>query len=419
MGVYKSLEPADVKSVRSQINQLVDIIQEDISGSSTRRKYEVFVTGGIGPGVTSSLYQTVYDQDFTLQTANPILDFTIGLYPSGAAVTGTQVGTDSAGKMLFPSTSLMMREKVSIYEQYAQLLLGSNTSYFVSPHGSTIIGNGLKEEGREHNQINEALFINVKRLFARDKIKRETFAMRFYQSASMTSRETHVGYPDLPNIETTSMSGSSIYSDVGSATNKQMTAGGGVGNIVDSSNTSRGVGLMFYDHGIAVLDLGKVLSGSQHVSGVIPAMSNVSYKAADPGQTVIGAHGNANAKFIPDFVTSASIDTVVNHITSCRFSSGSLTATTFQNVTEVNSTLFFCRASAGQFNYSSNPTYTDSSDKIVVIDEGEELNQRAFSFATSVGLYDTNNNLLAVAKLSRPVEKNDSKDVTFRIRLDF
>jgi hypothetical protein len=345
MGVYKSLEPADVKSVRSQINQLVDIIQEDISGSSTRRKYEVFVTGGIGPGVTSSLYQTVYDQDFTLQTANPILDFTIGLYPSGAAVTGTQVGTDSAGKMLFPSTSLMMREKVSIYEQYAQLLLGSNTSYFVSPHGSTIIGNGLKEEGREHNQINEALFINVKRLFARDKIKRETFAMRFYQSASMTSRETHVGYPDLPNIETTSMSGSSIYSDVGSATNKQMTAGGGVGNIVDSSNTSRGVGLMFYDHGIAVLDLGKVLSGSQHVSGVIPAMSNVSYKAADPGQTVIGAHGNANAKFIPDFVTSASIDTVVNHITSCRFSSGSLTATTFQNVTEVNSTLFFCRAS--------------------------------------------------------------------------
>ena len=38
---------------------------------------------------------------------------------------------------------------------------------------------------------------------------------------------------------------------------------------------------------------------------------------------------------------------------------------------------------------------------------------------TSIGLYDGNDNLLAVAKLSRPVEKNDEKDLTFRIRLDF
>jgi hypothetical protein len=38
---------------------------------------------------------------------------------------------------------------------------------------------------------------------------------------------------------------------------------------------------------------------------------------------------------------------------------------------------------------------------------------------TSVGLYDSSNQLLAVAKLSRPVEKNSEKDMTFRIRLDF
>jgi hypothetical protein len=38
---------------------------------------------------------------------------------------------------------------------------------------------------------------------------------------------------------------------------------------------------------------------------------------------------------------------------------------------------------------------------------------------TTVGLYDANDNLLAAAKLSRPVEKNDEKDVTFRVRLDF
>jgi len=36
-----------------------------------------------------------------------------------------------------------------------------------------------------------------------------------------------------------------------------------------------------------------------------------------------------------------------------------------------------------------------------------------------VGLYNANNELLAVAKLSRPVEKNDEKDLSVRVRLDF
>ena len=73
-GSFKRISPEDIKVTRSVLNQLVDVIQEDISGSSTRRAYQVFVTGGVGPGVTSSLYQTVYDQDFSLQTSNPIVD---------------------------------------------------------------------------------------------------------------------------------------------------------------------------------------------------------------------------------------------------------------------------------------------------------------------------------------------------------
>ena len=57
--------------------------------------------------------------------------------------------------------------------------------------------------------------------------------------------------------------------------------------------------------------------------------------------------------------------------------------------------------------------------KIVVIDDGQEDTQRSFSFVTTVGMYDANDNLLAVAKLSRPIEKNDEKDLTVRVRLDF
>ena len=105
-GSFKRISPEDIKVRRSTLNQLVDVIQEDVSGSATRREYQVFVTGGIGPGITSSLFQTVYDQDFSLQTANPIFDVTVGLLATGSTVQNTSTGEDSAGKLLFPSAVL-------------------------------------------------------------------------------------------------------------------------------------------------------------------------------------------------------------------------------------------------------------------------------------------------------------------------
>ena len=64
-------------------------------------------------------------------------------------------------------------------------------------------------------------------------------------------------------------------------------------------------------------------------------------------------------------------------------------------------------------------TFTDTTGRIVVVDQGQEDTQRTFVFPTTVGLHDEFGNLLAVAKMSRPIEKNDEKDITFRIRLDF
>ncbi|MAE84048.1 MAG: hypothetical protein CMB80_15000 [Flammeovirgaceae bacterium] len=431
MATYKRLDNNDVKTTKSTLNQLVDIVQEDVSGSATRRKYQVFVTGGIGPGVTSSLFQTVYDQDFSLQTSNPIFDMTVGLYDSGSTVTDTKTGEDSAGKLLFPSSSMMMREKVDVYRQFAQILLGGSTTQFTSPFGGTETTDG----------IDEALFLSFKRLFARDKIKRETFAMRFYQSASDEGGMGSIGdgivgvggfgggaqgtirWMYSSNIFTTSTGSAKIFTDFGSSTQRRTTFGGEVGNIVDSSDTSIKVGVMFYDAGIAVLDLKKICIADQIMSGVIPGMNARSYGTdAVAGQVVLGSGSggdNPNARFIPDFMTSASIDTIVDHIGSCRFQSGSLTAVTFQNNTNINSTLIFCRATADEFNYSSNPTYTNTEDRIRVIDEGQEDVQRSFTFPTTIGLYDSRDNLLAVAKMSRPIEKNDEKDLTIRVRLDF
>lgn len=417
MAIFKEILPADVKSARSFLSQLIDVLQEDISGSTSRRKYQVFVTGGVGPGVTSSLYQTVYDQDFTLQTANPVFDMTVGIAPEGDTATSSQTGTDAAGKELFPSSSLMVREKLDIYRQFSQALLGDSTLTFKAPFDSTSVS----------DEIDVGLFIAFKRLFARDQIKRETFAMRFYQTASHVSA-VGASSRDVPpqtngysanagrtNLNVTSQSGSAIYTDIGASTNKLSSFGGQVGNVVDSSDTTRTVGLLFYDRGILVLDMAKVVSGSQFMSGTIDAMHAL-------GQQTLGGAGTETAlksNFIPDFVVSGSIDNIVDHIAACRLGSGSQSAMTFQNVTNINSTLIFCRAAADEFNYSSNPTFTDTENRIVVIDAGQEDTQTSFTFITSVGLYDANDNLLAVAKVSRPVEKSNERDLTLRVRLDF
>lgn len=444
MATFKEISAADVKTSKSALNQLVDIIQEDVSGSASRRAYQVFVTGSGATSVTSSLFQTVYDQDFTLQTANPMFDMTVGLWYSGSTVQNIKIGEDTAGKLLFPSSSLQMREKIDVYRQHAAKLLGNANQAFYSPFQVS-----TDPTTTSADRIDNALFLDFKRLFARDKIKRETFAMRFYTTATLdnapttdkTAAETAItsapGFPTGSNMFKTSQSGSAIFTDVGAASSKRTTYGGEVGEIVDASNTSKKVGLMFYDTGTAVLDLSKITWGDQHVSGTISStVGNPSVSGYATNETTIGAPNSSSfdangpslvsaygsnpyAKFIPDFLTSGSVDDIVDHFASCRFSSGSNTAVTFQNVTNINSTLLFCRATADEFNYSSNPTYVDSDGKIVVIDDGQEDTQRAFSFVTTVGMYDANDNLLAVAKLSRPIEKNDEKDLTVRVRLDF
>jgi hypothetical protein len=214
-------------------------------------------------------------------------------------------------------------------------------------------------------------------------------------------------------VNVTSVDGSAIFTDIGASTSQERTFGGAVGNIKNAANTNETVGLIFYDAGTVVLDANTIFSGSQRMSGTIDAM-------ASGGTAVIGSlAGNPDAKLIPDFFVSASIDDIVDHVASTRFQSGSLTAATFQNNTNINSTLIFCRATADEFNYSTNPTFVDTTGRIRVIDNGQEDVQRTFTMPTTVGLHDEFGNLLAVAKVSRPIEKNDEKDITFRIRLDF
>ena len=87
----------------------------------------------------------------------------------------------------------------------------------------------------------------------------------------------------------------------------------------------------------------------------------------------------------------------------------------FNNTTEINSTIYFCRAPANKFNYSSNPTYVTGS-KIRVKNIATD---NPVSYITTVGLYNAANELLAVAKLSEPIKKTVDNELTLRVRLDY
>lgn len=392
MAVFKEFSGEDIKTSKSFLNQLVDVLGSDISGSSTRKQYQVFVTGGVGPGVTSSLFQTVFDQDFTLQTANSVFDITFGFHTGSSAVTNIGPTIDANGKYIFPNTSLMMREKMDIYRLFAQQLLGSSDEIFTSQSGSTT------------NEIREAVFISFKRLFSRDQIKRETFALRLAPTGAVSINAA--GGP-LRESLLLAGSGSLILTDINSSTNKFFTFGGQVSTIVNSADVGSPLGLLFLDRGVLVLDLSRSFDQDRKLTGSIESAA-----------TATGTAPNFSGSIMA-LATSASIDDFLDHVCSTRFTASAQTAITFQNVTNINSTLYFCRIAADEANYSANPSFIDSNNRIVVIDEGQEETQRTFTFITSVGLYDAYDNLLGVAKLSRPVLKDDERDLTLKIRLDY
>jgi hypothetical protein len=82
---------------------------------------------------------------------------------------------------------------------------------------------------------------------------------------------------------------------------------------------------------------------------------------------------------------------------------------------------YFVRIKNQDFNYSNNPTFvSDGTDGLVkgTIKINEFLTDPK-TYPTTVGLYDDANELIAVAKLSRPVQKSFNNEILLRIKIDF
>lgn len=87
-----------------------------------------------------------------------------------------------------------------------------------------------------------------------------------------------------------------------------------------------------------------------------------------------------------------------------------------RNSEKVTSTHYFVRIKNAEYNFSNNPSY--------VIGSVGQLAQTTFvgdpkTYITTVGLYNERQELLAVAKLSKPLLKSFQREALIRVKLDF
>jgi len=85
---------------------------------------------------------------------------------------------------------------------------------------------------------------------------------------------------------------------------------------------------------------------------------------------------------------------------------------------QITSTHYFVRATAKKFNSTSNETYyTESLAGVKRIVAGMRTDPK--TYITTVGLYNKDNEMLAVAKLSQPILKSTSREALIKVKLDF
>ena len=310
---------------------------------------------------THGQFQSVYDYPFLSSSANHIFDITLG-YDESSGYSG--------------STSVQNSKKINMYNQFAQVLLGYTSS---NSDGIRKFENDLTLDGA--GAMKEVFFVSFSRLLVKDQIKKGTFSMTF-QTGAFTS----------PSQITLSDRSASVNGD-----GTLNTDGGDYGILYGGPGYPQGLGTIFYQAGIAVITASVFGTGSSPLARVGHPYP---FNPSQPEK-------------LTQAVSSSFTGSTIS--SSCDAFRRRLVNLSFNNTTEINSKIYFCRVPHNKFNYSANPTYVSSS-KIVVKNQSTD---NPVSYITTVGLYNESNQLVAVAKLSEPLKKDPTNDITLRVRLDY
>ena len=345
---------SDVTTTRTLLHESIPLTGTLISGT-----YGVFPSEENIKNYTHGQFQSVYDYPYLSSSANHILDLTVGYDESS---------TMSKSFGAAPTGSGMQAKKINMYNEFSQVLLG----YTGSTNTVRMFELDLSLDESGH-VMKEAFVVNFSRLITKDQVKKGSFSIT-------------LGYgPWLTPFSVKRVLTDSASSDNGGTAN---TFGGDYGVLFDTGSIPRGI--VFYEAGIALLGTGSFKSDG----GVSPQF----YAHPKYGNLTV-------AQALQTASISASCDAFRHRIENI----------SFNNTTEINSTIYFCRVPHNKYNHSANPTYLSSSTiRVKSVNTDSPI-----AYITTIGLYSSNNELLAVAKLSEPLRKDPTNEMTLRVRLDY
>ena len=367
--VFKNLTTDNVSNVRTRLHEAIPITGSIVSGTYT-------ADGNIkeyGHG----MFQSVYDYPYLSSSANHIFDITLGA---------------SSQFTYYSSITNQKQKKNNIYNQMAQMMFGYDQTGSIQ----VIDRDGvLTDAVSEANKHLAPIFINFSRLLTKDEIQKESFSLELMLSRGYAAPADSTLRIQL--IDSGAINNYRINSPIGEYAILYVT--NSAGSPINGTSIQAGgadpfkAGLIFYQAGIAVINpfIFYPSSSSGIISGSTPvsmSVTNLSMADLTTGSTINDA-----------------ADAIRNRIYNI----------SFNNTTELNSTIYFCHVGANEFNYSSNPTYLSGSQ----IRVKQVPSDPPVAYFTTIGLYSADNELLAVAKLSEPFRKDNSVDKTFRIRLDY
>tara|TARA_B100000131_G_C18103387_1_gene606856 strand:+ start:892 stop:2052 length:1161 start_codon:yes stop_codon:yes gene_type:complete len=382
---FKTLLSSDIVNTRNFLHESVPITGTIVSGTYNNAadgsEYNI-------KNYAHGQFQSVYDYPYLSSSANHLFDITVGY---SSRCTTEDFSTETALATLDGQKT----KKNNMYDQMAQLLNGYDESGSIKAFTNPVTGQSMKQ----------CIFLPFSRLLVKDEIKKGSFSLSLYTTGSANNAAEFAGAGPIGAINGTPPFGAVTFSDSSGSSGYYTDSPAGeygvlFDDVTSEPNQNAANGLLFYQAGIAVLTASIFNSGScgnnngANLSGSIGEASSVQF---------------AGGRVTDHMFMSGTIENFADAIRH-RFKNVS-----FNNTTELNSTIYFCRANSNEFNYSSNPTYLSESEIRVKTNPSDQ----PISYITTVGLYGADNELLAVAKLSEPLKKTNTNELTLRVRLDY
>jgi len=265
----------------------------------------------------------------------------------------------------------------AIYSQYRLLLLNPGDTAFTFKDGTS----------------SDSIYaINYNRARLKDRLDPGNWQMTLAQlSGSTVPNASHTG--SNVKVQTLNPNFITLIDDSGDLYNLGTAGSGNVYNIV-SGSLANGIynptapvyyGLMYPSFGVAILN-DTILNASASFNTVT-------------GSNIAG--DNAWKLFTS---ISGAMSSSVNYSMQAR------------NIETITSTHYFVRVKNGEYNFSNNPTFITGS--VGEFAQGTFIGDPK-TYLTTIGMYNDRQELLAVAKLSQPVQKSFSVETLIKVKLDF